>query len=126
MQQRPIKFRAWDTDKKVMNPYVTIIEGMVLLTPAKPENQIVMEFTGLLDKNGNEIYEGDIVRYEFTDTVEVGVVGWNAERARWGFTSSDGVNYGISQQDIVKRAEFIGNIHENPDLIESGAITPKK
>jgi uncharacterized phage protein (TIGR01671 family) len=119
MNQRPIKFRAWDIEKKVMNPYLSIIEGMVLLTPAKPENQIVMQFTGLLDKNGKEIYEGDIVR--FTTFDGVGVVRFTAPE----FEVSD-TRQTVREVHSLRgyECEVTGNIHENPER-PSHPLAPK-
>lgn len=57
---RPIKFRAWDNHDKVMDfwnvlSFPTHLEGKISFSQ-------IMQFTGLLDKNGKEIYFGDIVK----------------------------------------------------------------
>jgi uncharacterized phage protein (TIGR01671 family) len=73
-----------------------------------------LEYTGLLDKNGKEIYEGDIVK----DGNYVGVVEWGVGRA--GFIATGGnqsmamtTRFGSKAKDC----EVIGNIYENPELI---------
>ncbi len=76
----------------------------------------VGQFTGLKDKNSNEIYEGDIfiTRMEVTAVVE-----WEKEGRFLGFTM-------VGERKIVyinrePTAEIIGNIYDNPELIQQGA-----
>ena len=106
---REIKFRAWDLrEKKMKNGYNDGEERFLLL-----------QFTGLHDKNGKEIYEGDITNN--------GVVVWN-EALTWdsGGSSHPGfyfdaprfdgdLNYHTSFDDDT---EVIGNIYENPELLK--------
>jgi hypothetical protein len=71
----------------------------------------LMQFTGLHDKNGKEIYEGDIT--------EVGEVVWVRQRGGWMYNPSR-ANTDISfmeapiNHDVV---EIIGNVYENPNLL---------
>lgn len=77
--------------------------------------ETVGQFTGLLDKNGKRIFEGDIVRLYFIDAEEVGEIVWDEERYRVAYFSPDGDIYGV---DGTVEIEIIGNIHDNPELLE--------
>jgi len=57
---REIKFRAWDKKLKQLSIPVQISNPP---TPGHERGLILMQFTGLKDKNGKEIYEGDVVRH---------------------------------------------------------------
>ena len=127
---REIKFRVWDTVKRKMSaPFdileVTVMgweeyEGDIRLQNCDSPYEYfpIMQFTGLRDKNGKEIYEGDIVRY-FED--------WGMEiktevKFNHGYYSpfvhvEEG--HGDSLEDYEPGYyEVIGNVHENPELLE--------
>lgn len=112
---RPIKFRAWLKKEKRMievagveftprgiTAWEKLDEEMVYL----PDDVVVMQFTGLLDKNGREIYEGDICRISGHRRI----VEWKMENNMTGFNVG-----GIADES---HREFIGNIHENPELVK--------
>jgi uncharacterized phage protein (TIGR01671 family) len=117
---RVIKFRAWDKQRKSMH---TVSSILFYCDPIEidhdgnmgehksVEHFELMQFTGLTDKNGHEIYEGDILYYQFEDSMYESVK-WDADLACF-VTSENGFIGG----DLSENSEVIGNIHENPELI---------
>jgi uncharacterized phage protein (TIGR01671 family) len=71
-----------------------------------PGDVELMQFTGLHDKNGVEIYEGDIVKSQFEP--EPFIIQWNSDEYHSGF------NVGIGEE-----LEVIGNIYENKELLDT-------
>ena len=107
---REIKFRAWDGCQ--MQSVVYVGDNEVYTCP----KCIPMQYTGLKDKNGTEIYEGDILSY---DDGRITYVTWHDYTARFdsiGVTSK-GVPHPLSDRPELL-AEVIGNIYENPELLE--------
>lgn len=120
---REIEFRAFDDARKEMLPSVDIEELMTkgaLVTNYKSfvENirPYIMQYTGLLDKNGIKIFEGDIAEYEYyAGQCEIFTVVF--EVPRFCFQShSDLTNWNISYSDVT-RIQVIGNKFENPELL---------
>lgn len=79
--------------------------------------ETVGQYTGLTDKNGNKVFEGDIVKLYLIDGIEKGVIKFNDIMCRFMFFTKDG-NYGFDNDCIF---EIIGNIHDNPELLKEGA-----
>mgnify|MGYP001561960651 CR=1 FL=1 len=107
---RGIKFRAWDTfDNKMICNSEECIKLMLI---PRPDRYIQMQFTGLLDKNGKPIYEGDILAggEPIDGEPRRGVIKW----ATTNYTAH--YDFGILPSHIY--CEVIGNIWENPKLLE--------
>ena len=113
---REIKFRQWDSTKKRMYHNIGAIDkgwyGPAIL---KFDENPLMQFTGLFDKNGNEIYEGDVVTLYFKDGLKQnGTIVWNEKGARFEWQDKEGY-WGLSDRN---EFEVIGNIYENPELLK--------
>ena len=106
--QREIKFRAWDREiKKMTKPFSPWQMADALSIRLFDGRMIPMQYTGLKDKNGKEIYEGDIVS---NNLKEQGIVKWEGIGFDWG----DDFSKGKGDTDEI---EVIGNIYENPELL---------
>lgn len=120
----PLKFRAWDmADRKMyyLSDFSFRFTGdrFYVQGPA-PYGEIgslfLTQFTGLLDANGKEIYEGDIVGFNGTTLS----IEWDERKAL--FTTSTGIGdnsrYSNRPFRYPKNIEVIGNIYENPELLK--------
>ena len=76
--------------------------------------ETVGQYTGMKDKNGKRIFEGDIVM--FLDYTEPAFIVWDQEDARWFMRYSDCM-LDFSYKCVPSAIEVIGNIHDNPELI---------
>ena len=104
---RPIKFRAWD---KQLNIMVYAGNEVIFYLNYLPQ-RIIMQFTGLTDKNGIEIYESDIVIHEYES--EYGPLEHRDVVEYLG-----GAFYPICEKPE-NEFEVIGNIYETPELLKS-------
>ena len=111
---RDIRFRAWDKLDKKFVKYITMtVEG--LLGVSRPESYELMQYTGLKDKNGKEIYESDIVKV-FNGVCKV---IYSNDICCYEGKSILGSRalYGYAQEK--EGIEVIGNIYENPELLRN-------
>ena len=126
---RPIKFRAWDKTAKEMfySDFHIGCYGKIYWWDSDGYNRVrddveIMQFTGLHDKNGNEIYEGDIVKHydnaEHIYKIDMSELDYldplNDEASdHTGDMSPDALH------SRPNNFEVIGNVFENPELIET-------
>lgn len=139
---REFKFRAWENNKMYYQvrcggvfdgiptaPTVWNVEAGDWLNLTGQPHTKVMQYTGLKDKNGKEIYEGDIVTFEdahysisengqeFGVFQNAGVIKWDCDYAQFYVTNRQSVD-SESFFDYIGETEVIGNIYENPSLLE--------
>ena len=115
---REYKFRAWDSLAEKMYSWTELLNKNLKNIFTIPEQcgYDLMQYTGLKDKNGKEIYEGDIVYILPED--ERGIIRWDNETARY-VVIYDNI---ISDFDnwYGKDLEVIGNVYDNKNLLEEG------
>lgn len=133
---REIKFRAWDkrTRKMVTTGFHVIGQVSAFdmlydygMKHGKRKNEVglmrmnsfvIMQFTGVHDKNGNDIYESDILEFDpkqwgitkINPKGNIFTVKWDSDDGCW---SGKGTSY-----DWTIHCTLIGNIYENPELLE--------
>ena len=107
MNQREIKFRAWDGEKMINN-YLSFDKtpvGWIHGELYKMGVKVIQQYTGLKDKNGKEIYEGDIIT---DNSGKVCIQEWQNVKI-----IKEPTNVTIN----FHWCEVIGNIYENPELL---------
>ena len=133
-KNRNIKFKIWDVDNKCFIKgecprFISNLDGIYQFDEnfaiyngalnQKPKNWILLRFTGLQDKNGKEIYEGDLLNYQ-RSLYTILEVYWNADAAKFNTKVHQQHNkmiyVGPSPMDKLNNYETIGNIFENPEL----------
>ena len=105
----------------VANDYEELSELFMALNADDSLYSEPMQFTGLLDKNGDEIFEFDIVEWEHKDTGQLvrGIVKYDTELGFWGMTDSRFNDLRAIGYLANQRVTVLGNIYQNPELIES-------
>lgn len=125
------KFRAWSKIKnKMMNVWYVAFVGDVIQIVSDGDNfylydeSELMQFTGLCDINGTEIFEDDIIK---DDNGDLGVVVYDDCAYRIEFEYANGYKQslllsGLSELEEWKNYAVVGNIWENPELLEGKDI----
>lgn len=127
---RELKFRCWNNCLREYIPEEEVLEGFGECI--KEDHLYVEQYTGLKDKNGKEIYDGDIIKYlsygkkgyigqvvfDFVDDSEGYYVekhyGWAIRRRSYNLPLGDYADNNMK----CKLVKVVGNIHENPELLE--------
>ena len=127
MIKREIKFRAWDTDKKVLvhETDLDILKNIfhidfmdkeigpppIIYNIGRYNDNVLMQFTGLKDMNGKDIYEGDII----SDPMGIGQIVFDSGSfcIKWNDNPNESIL--ILESELL---EIIGNIFETPELLK--------
>ncbi len=133
MMKREIKFRAWDKRdglQKMLyltgfvpygegwsggNPdykFYELYYGLNAFMKVSEKEIEIMQFTGLKDGHGKEIYEGDICEGHSDG---IGVITWSPFDGGYDYVFSDEANVGI--WEVIKFIKVIGNVYQNPELL---------
>lgn len=142
MSDRVIKFRAWDKTRNEMEYFTNPKNGLLYqdgemfvssgwdgesnptFDEVETERFVLMQYTGLEDKNGVKIYEGDIIQFlnpagtQWTIPFEIGFRDGCFGLANLGGKSLIQAIKDYSFEPVGKNLEVIGNIHENPELLK--------
>jgi hypothetical protein len=96
---------AWEYQGKMLTDYLRL-------------DSALLQFTGLYDKHGKEIYEGDILRYTSDASVEGDVYPGKVVYEAPEFICTMNLYDALNCDWIIKKIEVIGNIYENPELLK--------
>ena len=119
---REIKFRFWDSENKMMLLNASKIINGILYPDSK--DTIPLQYTGLKDKNGKDIYEGDVVEFT-TKGLGIEVIDFRASgEMKWCDTCGGFHIYGYYHDGLshFKTIEVLGDRYSNPELLQSNQL----
>lgn len=117
---RPIKFRVWYPEARQFDNAKFVVPESIMVWADGGGHSEWQQYTGLTDKHGVEIYEGDIVRSHGNAHVII----WDNETAGYRTRSVSSASVQMSLGQWINEAvpindlEVIGNIYENPELLD--------
>lgn len=119
------KYRTWDKETKTMNGMAEIYRNRNQEIELRPREKIIlMQSTGLKDKNGKEIFEGDILKVANNDSSWFEVVKYDHDKAMF-ISKEVNLKYEVPETPLYDlfspylfKVEVIGNIWEDGDLID--------
>jgi uncharacterized phage protein (TIGR01671 family) len=116
---REIKFRAWESQLSKMHQWKDAKQWNFYWLESF--TFVFMQYTGLEDKNGKEIYEGDVIHDTTTDSTIFVIECWNG---CFQAVDKDDIELQVESEkyveylwDVHQACEIIGNIYENPELL---------
>lgn len=130
MNKRTIKFRAWDAEKSEMIFDVAVLSekstlrqytGNEIYIHPKSPIYTLMQFTGLPDRDGKEIYEGDIYQVAGNMVYEIKFITeleYEEKTSGFGMRPIHSPDAWIIDTFALEHGKVIGNVYENPELLE--------
>ena len=116
---REIKFRVWDVYGKQWCKMVEVDVIQDFRYVIDNKDLVFQQFTGLKDINNKEVYEGDIVRYNFGNDEKIEWIDLVIfDHYSWRLAHYDGLESGCTSLFPLPGLEVIGNIFENKNLLK--------
>lgn len=133
MSMENLRFRAWDKEDNKMVRWkdLRLVKNNrdkdlrvvdITYSPIKFKKAKLMQSTGLKDKNGVEIYEGDIVEFKYPYDKRIktkGTIVWNNNKACFGINMKESTErYELYRITAENYLTVIGDVHQTPNLLE--------
>lgn len=118
--KREIKFRGWMPKEKAMLYEISVADKPItnldlFFKQTADDGFVWMQYTGLLDKNGKEIFEGDIVEYDYDDKHDPYGNNYPTNKKERCKVEMEDFNFGLELP--LGTTEIIGNIYEHTGLL---------